>query len=227
MIRRFSPHLEVLPPAQKELWPALKPAAKLGLVLYGGTAIALQLGHRYSLDFDFFTDRLLNREQMLSAFVFLKHSTLLQDQPQTLSFLVSSHSAQQNPVKVSFFGTIDHGRAGEPRWTEDEILQVASLDDLMATKLKTMLQRIETKDYRDVAAMLKAGVSLSKGLVNASRMYGSANFQPSESLKALVYFEGGDLDQLTAEERRVLVQAASEVRDLPEAKIVAKALALP
>ena len=97
----------------------------------------------------------------------------------------------------------------------------------MATKLKTMLQRIETKDYRDVVAMLKAGVSLSKGLVNASRMYGSANFQPSESLKALVYFEGGDLDQLTAEERRVLVQAASEVRDLPEAKIVAKALALP
>lgn len=215
----------MLPPAQKELWPNLRTSSTLGFVLYGGTAIALQLGHRTSLDFDFFTDRSLNRQQILSGFPFLRHSTLLQDQPQTLSFLASAVSGAQNQVKVSFFGTIDHGRVGDPRWTDDEIVQVASLDDLMATKLKTMLQRIEA-NYRDVAAMLKAGVNLAKGLASAARMYGTANFQPSESLKALVYFEGGDLDQLTTEERRVLTLAAGEVRDLPPAEIVAETLSV-
>jgi hypothetical protein len=225
LIGKLSPHLEILPSAQRQFWPNLRPAAKLGFVLYGGTAIALQLGHRTSLDFDFFTDRPLNPQQILSDFPFLKHSMLLQEQPQTLGFLASA-DAGQNQVKISFFGMIDHGRVGSPSWTDDEVLQVASLDDLLATKLKTMLQRIEAKDYRDVAAMLKSGVSLSKGLANASRMYGRANFQPSESLKALVYFEGGDLDQLTTEERSVLARAARELRDLPEGEIVSKTLAL-
>ena len=227
MIRKFSPHLEVLPTEQRQLWSALAPTAQSGFVLYGGTAIALQLGHRASVDFDFFTDRPLNPQQILSDFSFLKHSTLLQDQANTLSFLTPGGGPQHGQVKVSFFGAIDHGRVGDPQYTNDEVMQVASLDDLMATKLKTVLQRIEAKDYRDIVAMLKAGVSLSMGLASASRIYGRANFQPSESLKALVYFEGGDLGTLTAEEKRLLVNAARSVRELPPVEIVARTLALP
>lgn len=49
----LSPRLEVLPQAQRLLWPDLQPAAALGFALYGGTAIALRLGHRTSVDFDF------------------------------------------------------------------------------------------------------------------------------------------------------------------------------
>lgn len=45
----FKPRLEILPPGQQRLWPELKPASLLGFVLYGGTAIALRLGHRLSL----------------------------------------------------------------------------------------------------------------------------------------------------------------------------------
>ncbi len=41
---------------------------------------------------------------------------------------------------------------------------VASLDDLMATKLKAILDRAEAKDYRDIAAMLTAGAELPKAL---------------------------------------------------------------
>ena len=40
--------------------------------------------------------------------------------------------------------------------------------------------------------MIDAGISLKHGLAAARLMYGQA-FQPSESLKAMVYFEGGDL----------------------------------
>jgi hypothetical protein len=93
----------------------------------------------------------------------------------------------------------------------------------MATKVKLILQRVEAKDYRDIAAMVKAGASLARGLASAREMYG-LNFQPSESLKAMVYFEGGDLYTLTREEREALVAAVSAVRDLPPVTIVARSL---
>jgi hypothetical protein len=117
-------------------------------------------------------------------------------------------------VKLSFFGAIDFGRYATPETTDDGVLQVAALDDLMATKLKVLLQRVEAKDYRDVAAMLKAGIDLARGLAIAKAMFGNA-FQPSESLKALTWFEGGDLHLLADDERRVLIEAASAVRQLP------------
>ena len=61
---RFEPHWEVLPAAQREFWPLLAGSVDLGLVLYGGTAVALRLGHRHSIDFDFFTEKPLDREQL-------------------------------------------------------------------------------------------------------------------------------------------------------------------
>ena len=54
-MRSFEPHMEILPKAQRALWGLLAPCVDLGFVLYGGTAIALQLGHRSSVDFDFFS----------------------------------------------------------------------------------------------------------------------------------------------------------------------------
>ena len=61
----FKPHLEVLPEAQKEIWPALGWTTTNRFVLYGGTAIALRCGHRASIDFDFFTDQPLNQSTIL------------------------------------------------------------------------------------------------------------------------------------------------------------------
>lgn len=81
------PRMDILPPAQMRLWPELQPAANLGFVLYGGTAIALRLGHRQSVDFDFFTDRPLDRDALHSAFPFLANSQVLQDQPNTYCVL--------------------------------------------------------------------------------------------------------------------------------------------
>ena len=65
MIKSFTPKMEILYPPQQRLWPELSPAADLGFVLYGGTAIALQLGHRSSVDFDFFTEIPLNRKELI------------------------------------------------------------------------------------------------------------------------------------------------------------------
>ena len=225
MIRTFSPCLTILPPAQQELWPALRPAPQLGFVLYGGTAIALRLGHRPSLDYDFFTDWPLSKDRLYAAFPFLHQSTLLQDTPEALTVLVPPSAPTDQHVRISFFGMLSFGRVGVPELTDDGIIQVAALDDLLATKVKVILQRIEAKDYQDIAAIIRSGIGLSHGLASARAMFGPA-FQPSESLKALVYFEGGDLHRLTHEERAFLIEAASSVRALPTVDIRGHALAL-
>jgi hypothetical protein len=202
--------MDILPKAQRDLWNELLPSRGLGFVLYGGTAIALRLGHRPSVDFDFFTEKLLDHDALRREFPFLKEATLLQQERNSLHFLVPAGSLKEEYVKLSFFGSIAFGRIGEPEVTEDGIVEVASLLDLMATKLKVILQRAEAKDYRDIAKMLAAGVPLAQGLAGARILYGSA-FQISESLKALVYFGDGDLHSLSREEKNILLKAASSI----------------
>lgn len=219
----FGPRMGILPPAQRRLWNELGPTSGRGFVLYGGTAIALRLGHRASVDFDFFCEAPLNRTEMRTALPFLDQATVVQDERNSMSVLVPYGDTEHTHVKVSFFGAIGIGRVGEPDMTSDGMLEVASLDDLMALKLKVILQRAEAKDYRDIAAMVAAGVDLPKGLAAARELFGP-NFQPSESLKALVYFNDGDLGTLTKNEKAALVQAAGSVRDLPAATIVSKVL---
>ena len=60
-----TPHLEVLPDAQRRVLLTLGWTRTKGLVLYGGTAVALRCGHRASVDFDFFTERQLSHEAIL------------------------------------------------------------------------------------------------------------------------------------------------------------------
>jgi hypothetical protein len=93
----------------------------------------------------------------------------------------------------------------------------------MATKVKVVLQRAEAKDYRDVASLVRAGVSLASGLGAAREMFGPS-FQPSESLKALVFFGDGDLATLSGDEKATLVEAVAAVRSLPQIAVVSRRL---
>ena len=115
----LSPNFARLPPAQRQLWPELRPSVELGFVLYGGTAISLHLGHRRSVDFDFFHDRGLARDEIRAAFAFMRRATTLQDSKDTLVVMVpgsgrgSGREGRDN-VKVSFFGGLSCGQVEEP-----------------------------------------------------------------------------------------------------------------
>ncbi len=219
----LTPRFEILPPAQRRLWPELRPALNLGFVLYCGTALALRLGHRPSIDFDFFTEKSLDRNILSQAFSFFSQSLVLQDERNALTLLVPYIDTDRAGVKVSFFGEIGFGRIATPDLTVDGIMQVAAADDLMATKLKVILQRAEAKDYKDIAAMIQDGVSLAKGLSSARAVFGLA-FQPSESLKALTYFGDGDLATLAIAEKNILLAAVKAVGELPSVSILSKVL---
>lgn len=215
MNKTFTPQYHILPEAQKSLLKLLAPVSKYGFVLYGGTAIALRLGHRDSIDFDFFIEEPFTSKRLYENFDFLKGSTVLQEEKNTLTVIVKTIFGE---VKVSFFGELTFGRVGEPEWTDDSILLTASLDDLLGLKLAVLLKRVEVKDYKDIAALLRAGLPLERGLSIAKLFY--PEFQPSEALKALVYFEGGDLDTLSIEDRKKLIQAVQVVRSIPSVSLI-------
>ena len=219
----FTPRREVLPPAQQKLWPLLAPAAELGFVLYGGTAVALRLGHRTSVDFDFFSSRPLDPRTLAVALPFTQTAKALQATPDTLTFLGSVPGSVPDEVKVSFFAMPGFGRVGQPERTDDGVLRVASSTDLVATKLKTILQRAEAKDYRDIAALLRAGNDLATGLAAARALFGP-NFQPGEALKALAYFADGDLPALDQQDMALLTRASSQVGDLPHLQVASPAV---
>ena len=221
----FSAHLGILPPAQRLLWPDLRSAAALGFALYGGTAIALRLGHRTSVDFFFCRDS-LDRNALFAAMPFLSTAHVLQDRPDTLTFLVAPRSGSNDTVKISFFGSITFGRVGAPQWTSDSVAQVASAEDLLGTKLKVILQRVESKDYIDISALLdNNGTSLAFGLGAARALFGPS-FQPSECLKALSYFEGGDLEALPRAVKDKLIASVAAVDDLPRVSLLEPRLTL-
>lgn len=205
---KFRPCFEILPAPQAALWAGLEPLRALGFVLYGGTAVALRLGHRHSVDFDFFTERPLDRAALHRALPWLGASAVLQDEPGALTVLAPGD------VKVSFFGGLQVGRVGEPEETEDGVMVVASLEDLLAFELKLVVQRVEAKDYLDVAAILGAGVPLDRGLASAETLF-APDLPPMVVLKALTYFEAGDLSSLPAGVRDRLVKAVAGVGDLP------------
>ena len=155
----FEPKTEILLSAQQEIWPLLTPAPGLSFVLYGGTAVALHLGHRTSVDFDFFRTEPLDKKEIETSFTFMRNAQTIQEDENTL---VAISPMQSGPVKVSFFGGVAIGRINEPLRTNDTTLLVASLEDLLVTKLKTIMDRAEVKDYRDISVMLSAGISLKR-----------------------------------------------------------------
>jgi hypothetical protein len=207
-VKKFHPRFAILPAPQAELWGELAPARDLGFVLYGGTAIALRLGHRHSVDFDFFTHLPLERAALKRSLPWLASAAVLQDEPESLTVL------SPGSVKVSFFGGLNVGRVGEPEASEDGVIVAASLEDLLAFKLKHVVQRIEAKDYLDVAAILRSGLPLEYGLAAAELLF-APDLPPMVALKALTYFEGGDLSSLPADVRETLCAAVAGARDLP------------
>lgn len=214
MADRFEPRIEILPPAQKEIWAWLAPAPDLSFVLYGGTAVALQLGHRVSIDFDFFRAEPLEKARIEASFEFVRNAHVLQEDENTLVMGVPMPSG---PVKVSFFGGLALDRINDPLRTADRVLLVASLEDLLATKLKAILDRAEAKDYRDISAMLSAGVSLENALGAFA-----CNYQrdPALPLKALGFFKDGDLPSLPKADQERLRAARDRVSNVPEIRLL-------
>jgi hypothetical protein len=151
--------LAILPPAQRRFWDEMG-ATPRDFVLYGGTALALRLGHRHSEDFDFFSNEPFTPAELGARLPYLAGAEITQSQNNTLTAMVD----RQGPVKISFLGGLARRRVQNPSVAPENGIAVASLLDLTANKLVTIQQRAEAKDYLDLAPSLAAGVSLPEAL---------------------------------------------------------------
>jgi hypothetical protein len=207
MVANFSPKLEILPPPQRRLWAELRQIPE-SFTLWGGTALALHLGHRESVDFDFFGNEDIDLGDMLRHNPLLANAVVLQQEQRTLTCLVD----RDGPVKLSFFVIPnDLTPINQPHQIPENGLRVASLIDLAASKVKVILDRPEMKDYIDIDAILqRTDITLADALSAARHVYGGS-FQPLLSLKALSYFADGNLRQLPTDVRERLTIAVNAV----------------
>ncbi len=204
-------HWDVLPRAQVALWPRFASLPK-HFVLYGGTALALQLGHRDSVDFDFFSAQPIAPQQLYRTLDFLAKGRIVQEERNTLTVQANT---QDGPVSVSFFGGLGLRCVDAPTWVPPGVA-LAGVRDIFGCKCAAIQQRDSLKDLQDICALLRHGLSLAEGLGCSRAIYGNS-FNPHVTLRALT--DPAALEELPASDRELLAHAVEEIPDAPTATI--------
>lgn len=206
MKSQFQPKLSILPAAQRRLWAELSDVPS-SFVLCGGTAIALHLGHRSSVDFDFFAPHGFDPDVLFDQIGFLRDSKPIQKSANTLTCAVDRGGI----INVSFFGTPSMRLINPPTVSSDNDVRIASLLDLAGMKAAVVQKRPEAKDYIDLDAIIEqTGIGLPTALAAAKLLYG-AKFNPALTLKSLCFYGDGNLYDVPPEAQGRLVAAVKNV----------------
>ena len=175
-------HTVILDAKRKNLLPLLA-AFKEDFYLAGGTALALQIGHRLSVDFDFFTEVPFDPNELFAKIekIFVSHKVRqVQNEKNTLSVFVDG-------IKISFFYT-PYALLADT--IDDSYLRLDSIRDIGCFKLGAILSRATNKDYIDLHYILQE-IYLPQ-LLSAARKK-MPTIDESLLLKSLVYF--ADIEQ--------------------------------
>lgn len=134
----FEPNLKVLPKAQTEIWTALNKIEDC-FTLYGGTAIALQLGHRMSVDLDFFTNRQFHSDEILKDLS--ANFSILQILQVGQNLLTCKIETKSGGVLFSFFGNLGVGFLEKPLFSfqsvENRIITRSVRDEIKSYSWKS------------------------------------------------------------------------------------------
>ena len=177
-------HKEILNDKQIELLP-LVDEFKREYYLVGGTAIALYLGHRRSIDFDLFKFASLNRKKNLEK-------VQLSGFPSLVTWNVTDQmNLVVNEVKVTFFQYPFQIKADN---VFDNIIRLPELLDLAAMKAYALGRRSKWKDYVDLYFLLKEKFSFDEISQRAIEIFGDL-FSDKLFRTQLSYFEDVDYSE--------------------------------
>ena len=180
-------HPEALRSRQREVLHNLGPAAsRRGFYLAGGTAIALHLGHRHSVDFDWFRQPVLEEP--------LELARELQDEG--IPFVTgwtrrSTLYGTVRGVRVSFFQFRYRLLSPLVFWPEAGC-HLAAFEDLACMKLSAISQRGSRKDFVDLFTLGRHGFSLQQMLGWYQEKFEVDDI--AHLLYALVYFDDADAE---------------------------------
>lgn len=173
----------VLSKDQVQLLPLIKEFSR-DFSLIGGTAIALQLGHRRSVDFDLITQGNLNGED-IRGIIRKNHKiqSILVETPHELTLIV-------NNVKFTF---LKYPFKIEANQKFEDVITLPDLITLAAMKALALGRRAKWKDYVDLYFIFKKH-SLSEVVEKAKEIFGN-EFNEKLFREQLSYFEDIDYSE--------------------------------
>lgn len=175
-------HLSIFDKKRTEFLKKLGFLEKFGFYLAGGTALALQIRHRTSLDFDFYTEKKFDarklREEFDGRFKKVQEIYIAED---TLGLAV-------NGINISFF-RYPYPLIRPPESVES--VYIASKEDISAMKIIAISQRGKRRDFIDIYFLIKI-FGLKKILEFTQEKYSMFNIYVG--LQGLVYFKDADED---------------------------------
>lgn len=186
-------HWDILDVERRKLLPHLEGFRRqLHAYLAGGTALALQIGHRTSLDFDFYTQHPFDLMDPIHALGNTVKPTMTHSAPNTLIMRVKN-------VEISIF-LYEYDLLKAPVKTDH--LDLASKEDIAAMKMIAITQRGTMRDFVDMYFLLK---EFQLGEVFRFTKKKFPPFDPYIGLRALTYFK--DADEEKGQTRFTLRQA--------------------
>ena len=170
-------HLEILSKEQKDLLPVLS-KFKREYYLVGGTAIALHIGHRESIDFDLFKSKAIRKKDVY---------TKLKEEDFKVSFAdYNQINMLSNGVKITFFSF----PYSVPLNAELKgVLKMPDLLTLAAMKAFALGRRAKWKDYVDLYFIIKYHFSI-KEITEAAKEIFKEEFIEKQFTAQLGYFKG-------------------------------------
>lgn len=177
------PHWEALTPATLQ---AFKQVARLPFItsfyLAGGTGLALHLGHRFSVDLDFFApdESAVGPDQRDALRILLNDPSLIITYDKDGTFV-----ANWQGVGISFFRLPLYTLVQQPVLLEN--VPLATVPEIGAMKLAAMIDRGNRKDMVDLYCLLQV-VSLDTIFEVAAVKYARVRSFPVSAVRALAYF---------------------------------------
>ena len=164
--------------------------AKAGLTapfyLAGGTAAALHLGHRISVDLDFFGPEPFDSAQLAAQLSDLGKFRLERLAEDTLL-------GELRGIRISFF-RYRYPLIAEPVSVLG--ITVASLEDIAAMKLDAISRRGTRRDFIDLYFIAQSGLALPEALQWYQRKYAGLNLNLVHLVKSLAYFADAEADPM-------------------------------
>lgn len=163
--------------------------------LAGGTGLALQIGHRRSVDFDFFRPQSFEPQELLQQLRELGPLVARRGERDTLTLDIDG-------VSTSFFAyaaPLLHPLLDSP-WS----LHLAAIADVAAMKVAAIAGRGSRKDFVDLYFVCREAFTLEKVLALFDAKFRGIPYERYHVLKSLTFFEDAE-----AEPMPVMLQPAS------------------